>query len=52
MSSEREHEAVLAAFTAMSGAWALMDAARSADCSADQATGPHVPQPLPGRTSR
>jgi uncharacterized protein (TIGR02246 family) len=38
MSSEREHEAVLAAFTAMSGAWAPMDAARFAACYADDAT--------------
>jgi uncharacterized protein (TIGR02246 family) len=38
MSSELEHEAVLAAFTTMSDAWARMDAARFAACYADDAT--------------
>lgn len=38
MSSESEHEAVLATFTTMSDAWALMDAARFAACYADDAT--------------
>jgi uncharacterized protein (TIGR02246 family) len=38
MSSELEHEAVLATFKAMSAAWARMDAARFAACYADDAT--------------
>jgi uncharacterized protein (TIGR02246 family) len=38
MSSELEHEAVLATFTTMSDAWARMDAARFAACYADDAT--------------
>ena len=38
MSSEPEHEAVLAAFTTMSGTWAAMDAAGFAACYADDAT--------------
>ena len=44
MSSEPEHEAVLAAFTTMSGTWAAMDAAGFAACYADDATviGPDI----------
>jgi uncharacterized protein (TIGR02246 family) len=38
MSSELEHEALLATFKTMSDAWALMDAARFAACYADDAT--------------
>ena len=38
MSSEQPHEAVLATFTTMSDAWALMDAAQFAACYADDAT--------------
>jgi uncharacterized protein (TIGR02246 family) len=38
MSSELPNEGVLAAFTTMSDAWALMDAARFAACYADDAT--------------
>ena len=38
MSSEPEHEAVLATFKMMSDAWALMDAARFAACYANDAT--------------
>jgi uncharacterized protein (TIGR02246 family) len=38
MSSEPEHKAVLAAFEAMSDAWAGQDAARFAACYADDAT--------------
>src|SRR5690242_6154701 len=38
MRSEREHEALLATFTTMSDAWALMDAARFAACYAEDAT--------------
>jgi uncharacterized protein (TIGR02246 family) len=38
MSSELPNEGVLAAFTSMSDAWALMDAARFAACYADDAT--------------
>jgi uncharacterized protein (TIGR02246 family) len=38
MSSEPEHEAVLAAFETMSDAWAVQDAARFAACYADDAT--------------
>ena len=38
MSSEQAHEAVLATFTTMSDAWALMDAAQFAACYADDAT--------------
>lgn len=38
MSTETEHEAVLATFTTMSDAWALMDAARFAACYAHEAT--------------
>ena len=38
MNPEREHEAVLAAFTTMSDAWAQMDAAQFAACYANDAT--------------
>ena len=38
MSSELPNEGVLAAFTAMSDAWARMDAGRFAACYADDAT--------------
>lgn len=38
MSSELEHEAVLATFKTMSDAWALMDAAQFAACYANDAT--------------
>ena len=37
MSSESEHEAVLATLKTMSDAWALMDAARFAACYANDA---------------
>jgi uncharacterized protein (TIGR02246 family) len=38
MNPEGEHEAVLAAFTTMSDAWAQMDAAQFAACYANDAT--------------
>jgi hypothetical protein len=38
MSSEPDQEAALAAFEAMSDAWAVQDAARFAACYADDST--------------